>query len=82
MATDHFVDLQAQEGLISQLCEENTKLGDEIQRLNGRLVTCPFVQQRIASIQHACLVHFALELLIVITNCFHMAHCAHNSEIS
>ncbi len=30
---------QAQEGLISQLCDENLKLGEEIQRLNSRLVS-------------------------------------------
>ena len=28
--------LQAQEGLISQLCDENLKLGEEIERLNSR----------------------------------------------
>ena len=28
--------LQAQEGLISQLCDENLKLAEEIQRLNTR----------------------------------------------
>ena len=30
--------MQAQEGLISQLCDENLKLAEEIQRLNSRSV--------------------------------------------
>ena len=30
------VMLQAQEGLIAQLCDENLKLGEEIHRLNSR----------------------------------------------
>ena len=29
---------QAQEGLLSQLCDENLKLGEEVQRLNTRSV--------------------------------------------
>lgn len=38
---------QAQEGLIQQLCDENLKLGEEIQRLNSRsvLMTCCHLQQ-------------------------------------
>ncbi len=49
---------QAQEGLISQLCDENLKLGEEVQRLNSGYVSpvhsCSVLEQQDAQMYLAC----------------------------
>lgn len=58
---------QAQEGLISQLCDENLKLGEEVQRLNSGYVS--FVLTLVCKHnKHDAHMHFTRSSIVVITS--------------